>query len=246
MPAWFVAIFGAAAVVASATASIASAGVDSLLTPVLALKMEMRLAVLAVTAPHFTFNALRCWSVRQSINRKILARFGLTSAVGALGGSLLHQFVSSDWLSIVFAVLLILAGLFGVTGWADRVHFKKRGAYVGGILSGFFGGLTGEQGGLRAAALLGFDIEKEAFVATATAAALIVDFVRAPIYLALHHKDLPQLAVPALVAAVCTVLGTFLGSRLFKRIPQALFSRIVSGILLGMGILLGVRIFFEK
>jgi uncharacterized membrane protein YfcA len=146
----------------------------------------------------------------------------------------------------VFAALLILAGLFGVTGAADRVHFRRRGAYAGGIISGFFGGLTGEQGGLRAAVLLGFECSKEAFVATATAAALIVDMVRIPVYLATHWSDVPKVIVPALLGMAGIVAGTFLGSKVLAKVPQGKFSRVVSALLLLIGALMIVRLFVHR
>lgn len=58
---------------------------------------------------------------------------------------------------------------------------------------GILGGLVGTQGGIRAVALLGFELSKETFVATATAVALIVDGIRAPIYLVSQWKDLIEI-----------------------------------------------------
>jgi uncharacterized membrane protein YfcA len=246
MPIWFAVIFAAAAAITGAAAAVVGAGVDSVLTPLLSLQMDMRTCVLAVTAPHLAFNALRFHSLRKKVDRRILKRFGITSAAGALVGSLAHQAVESRWITITFAVLLILAGLFGATGLSEKVHFGKRGAYLGGALSGFFGGLTGEQGGLRAAALLGFELRKEAFVATATAAALIVDVVRTPIYIATRFHDLRAAALPALIGTAGVVAGTFAGKRLLKQVPQDKFDRVVSWALLGIGVLLGVRSFVGK
>jgi len=88
---------------------------------------------------------------------------------------------------VVLGVLLIIAGLLGVTGREAHIRLGRVGAWIGGGLSGFFGALIGNQGGLRAAAMLAFDVPKEAFVATATATALIVDAVRMPIY-AVHES----------------------------------------------------------
>ena len=64
----------------------------------------------------------------------------------------------------------------------SRLHLGRRAAWIAGVLSGFFGGLVGNQGGIRSAALLSFDMQKEAIVATATAVALIVDGARMPVY----------------------------------------------------------------
>lgn len=246
MSAWFALIVTGAAGVTGAVAAVAGAGVDSLLTPLLSLEIDMRSAVLAMTAPHLVFNALRFWTIRSKLDRRIFRRFGLTSAAGALAGSLLHMKVTSGWITGVFAVLLILAGAFGATGFADRIHLGRRGAYTGGVLSGFFGGLTGEQGGLRAAALLGFDISKEAFVATATAAALVVDAVRIPVYVATRWGDLGDVVLPSGAATIGVAVGALLGQRLLRKVPQSKFSRVVSIVLLVIGALLVVRLAVKK
>jgi hypothetical protein len=70
---------------------------------------------------------------------------------------------------------LILTAVAQLTGWSSRWH--PQGPLVGvlGVLSGFFGGVAGNQGGMRAAALTAFGLEPAAFVATATATGLLVD-----------------------------------------------------------------------
>src|SRR2546428_9011034 len=69
MPGWFAALTVAVAALAGAVAAVAGTGVGSLLTPALSLEMDIRVAVLAVTAPHIVFNAMRCWSVRSHLDR---------------------------------------------------------------------------------------------------------------------------------------------------------------------------------
>ncbi|HUQ21205.1 MAG TPA: hypothetical protein VM099_16415 [Gemmatimonadaceae bacterium] len=51
-----------------------------------------------------------------------------------------------------------------------------------GALSGFFGGIIGNQGGLRAAALSRFDLRPTTFVATSTMIGVMIDLVRSPVY----------------------------------------------------------------
>ena len=65
------------------------------------------------------------------------------------------------------------------SGWHPRGPIV---AFLG-LVSGFFGGVAGNQGGLRAAALSAFRLSPGAFVATATATGLLVDAARAPVYL---------------------------------------------------------------
>jgi uncharacterized membrane protein YfcA len=99
-----------------------------------------------------------------------------------------------------------------------------------------FGGLVGNQGGLRAAALLGFRLETRALVATATASALLVDAARVPIYLVARGAVI-QSTVPLWMAGtVGVVVGTFLGVPLLGRIPPQLYRQLVGGLLVALGL----------
>ena len=99
-----------------------------------------------------------------------------------------------------------------------------------------FGGLVGNQGGIRSAALLGFGLERDAFVATATAIALLVDLFRMPVYAALQFRQVLLQWQMALIATAGVVVGTLSGKWMLQRIPQNIFRRIVSSIILALGI----------
>jgi uncharacterized membrane protein HdeD (DUF308 family) len=104
------------------------------------------------------------------------------NAGGALVGALIHARVTSPVLTVVLGVLLIFAGIIGVSGYAERMRFSRRVSWIAGAASGGFGELVGNQGGIRSAARLGLEVQGPAFVATATAIGLAVDAVRMPVY----------------------------------------------------------------
>jgi uncharacterized membrane protein YfcA len=74
-----------------------------------------------------------------------------------------------------------------------------------------FGGLVGNQGGIRAAALLGFRLSARAFVATATASALFVDAARVPIYVLTARPVLASTVALWVAASIGVTIGTFIG-----------------------------------
>src|SRR5438046_953463 len=92
---------------------------------------------------------------------------------------------------------------------------------AGGLaaVTGLLGGLVGNQGGIRTAAMLGFDVPKEAFVATATAVALFVDGARVPVYLATQGRNIADIWPLVLTATVGVVIGTAVGTRVLGRLP---------------------------
>jgi uncharacterized membrane protein YfcA len=232
----FVTLLAVASVAAGAIAAVAGFGIGSLLTPVFALRVDMKLAVAAVAIPHLVATALRLTMMRQHVDWRLVRSFGVMSAAGGLTGALLQQRLRGPGLVMVFGGLLVFAGLTGLTGVMERVRLGRTSAWVAGLLSGVFGGLVGNQGGIRSAALLGFDVRPAAFVASATAAALMVDLARMPVYVALESDRLAGLAGLIALAAAGAVAGTIGGERVLRRIPPPIFKKLVSALVLALGI----------
>lgn len=100
--------------------------------------------------------------------------------------------------------------------------------WVLGALSGFFGGVVGNQGGLRAAALSAFALEPTVFVATSTTIGVAIDLVRTPVYLYRAGDELASVW-PLVAWAVAGVLaGTLIGERLLLGLSRERFRTIVS------------------
>jgi uncharacterized protein len=233
----FYIILALIAIIAGAVASLAGFGIGSLLTPLLAIKTGISVAVAGVSIAHFVGSALRFFLLKRFVNWRVLLSFGLASSAGGLAGALLHNAFQNIVLTIIFGCLLILAGVSGLTGLWEKVHFKGPGAWLAGALSGLFGGLVGNQGGIRSAALLGFKLEKDQFVATATGIALMVDFARMPVYLAVQWAQIASIWGYILIATAAVIIGTLGGKRLLENIPEHIFRKIVSVIILLVGIL---------
>ena len=224
------------AVAAGAVASVAGFGIGSLLTPLLALGAGTKTAVAAVSIPHLIGTLLRFWRLRASVDRLVLWRFGLMSAAGGLAGALLNARAASPALTVVFGSLLVFAGAAQLTGQAQRWRFHGSVAWIAGALSGCFGGLVGNQGGIRSAAMLGFDLPKERFIATATAIALVVDAARMPVYIAVEGAQVLAILPLVLIATAGVVIGTLAGARLLTRVPERRFRQVVAAVILLLGV----------
>jgi uncharacterized protein len=226
----------AAAVLAGGIASISGFGIGSILTPLLSLWLGTKLAVAVVSIPHFLGTALRFLLIREHVDRGVLLSFGVTSALGGLAGALLHVWLRSVVLSYVLAALLVFAGVMGLTGMAAKMRLGRKSGWVAGAMSGVFGGLVGNQGGIRSAALLGFQVRRDAFVATATAIGLLVDMFRMPVYAVTQMKEIESVWHVAAVATLGVVIGTLAGKSVLGRIPESTFRTVVAGIILALGI----------
>ena len=232
----FPTLLAAASIAAGAIASVAGFGIGTMLTPVFALQVDMKLAVAAVSIPHLVATSLRLWMMRAHVDGRLVRTFGVMSAAGGLTGALLQQQLRGRGLVMVFGGLLVFAGVTGLTGVMELVRLGRTAAWIAGLLSGIFGGLVGNQGGIRSAALLGFDVRPAAFVASATAAALMVDLARMPVYLVLEADRLGSLAGPIALASAGAVAGTIGGGRVLGRIPPPVFKKLVSALVLALGV----------
>ncbi len=230
------------AAIAGSVAAVAGFGIGSLLTPVLGVAIGTQAAVAVVALPHAVATAVRLRVMRGSVDRRVLMSFGLASAVGGLLGALLHGFVSSPALGAILGVLLVMAGVLEVTGAGRRLRLSPAAARIAGIASGLFGGLVGNQGGIRSAALLRFHLTPQTLVATATATAMLVDLVRLPVYAVTSGPELVENAPRILVMTLGVVVGTVVGAPVLRRLPDRAFLRIIGGtlIVLGFALLAGV------
>ena len=219
---------------AGITATISGFGIGSLITPLLSLAYDMRIAIILAAIPHALATALRFGLIYKNLDHRLFLRFGLASAAGGLCGAGIQTVLQEDWLSCTLGVLLLLAGFTGLTKKSWK--WRHQTSTFGGFLSGIFGGLVGNQGGIRAAALLNLDLEKKTFVAVSTASALIVDAARLPLYLYSGSSEIAAEWRLIILLCASAAAGTFAGMALLKKINDTHFKKTISFLLLALGI----------
>jgi uncharacterized membrane protein YfcA len=226
--------------VAGAVAAVSGFGIGSLLTPLLLLSMPTAHAVAIVAIPHALATGIRWLRLRSAVHGPTFRQFGIASAAGGLVGAALQSRLDSPVLTLVLASLLLVAGTTEVLERRIPLPQSRFWRILGGAFSGLFGGLVGNQGGIRAAALLGFQLRPHQLVATATASALLVDAARIPVYV-LSQGPVIAASVPVLVAACLGVtIGTLLGVPMLSRIPERTYHRLLGVLLVILGIALFV------
>jgi uncharacterized membrane protein YfcA len=229
-------LVGPAAVLAGAVAAVSGFGIGSVLTPLLMLWMPTGHAVAILAIPHALATAIRFLRLRSDVHLPTFKQFGLASAAGGLAGAALQSRLGSSVLTVVLGSLLILAGSTELARRRVPLPETRFWRLVGGVLSGLFGGLVGNQGGIRAAALLGFRLSPRQIVATATASALLVDAARLPIYLVSAGSVIAGTRPVWIAASIGVVVGTVIGVPVLGRIPESKYRRLVGLLLLILGV----------
>jgi uncharacterized membrane protein YfcA len=233
----------AVSIIAGGVASITGFGIGSLITPVLSLSIGTKLSVALVSIPHFIATGIRFAMLRSHVDRRVLFGFGVMSIAGGLTGAVLQAKFTTPALTLIFGTILLFSGFMGASGLSEKMRFRGFFAWFAGATSGFLGGLVGNQGGIRSAALLGANISKESFVATATAIGLAVDLARMPVYFWMDANGIFGHGNGKwILISVCgAVAGTLLGTKLLKRLPELAFRRTVSALIF----ILGAFMFYE-
>jgi uncharacterized membrane protein YfcA len=123
----FAAVVAVVAFFAGSVGAVAGFGIGSILTPLVATQLGTKFAVAAVTIPHIAGSAVRFWTLRRHVNRRVLFTFGVMSVIGGVLGAFAHAYWTPHLLTVVLAVVLIVTGAAGVFGFA--VHLRGAAAH---------------------------------------------------------------------------------------------------------------------
>lgn len=241
-----------AAAAASAATLISGFGLSTALVPVFALYFPLPLAIGAVAVVHLLNSLFKVGIMRSEIDWLVALRFGLPAAVAALLGATLlgalgeaaplarYSLGESSFqitpLKLVVGVVILALVAFELSPRATTVCISPSALPVGGLLSGFFGGLTGNQGVLRSAFLLQLRLSPARFAATGAAGAAFVDLARLAVYgtgasAAVLERDGP-LRDALLVATLAAFAGALGGRQLVRVISGVILRRIVTAAML--------------
>lgn len=248
---------------ASALTLFSGFGLGTLLMPVLALLFPVPLAIAATAVVHLLNNLFKLLLVGRYADARVVFRFGLPAALGALLGARLLLGIADlpalfryDLLGatreiygvkLLVGLLIVLFALLELSPRTARLAIPPHLMPAGGLLSGFFGGLSGNQGALRAAFLIRAGLDKNAFVGTSAVCSTIVDVLRLSLYgmaflgqgrLALDGAAATTVAV-AVLAAFC---GAVVGVRLLGKVTLRFVELAVATamMLIGIGLASGL------
>jgi uncharacterized membrane protein YfcA len=237
-------------------------GLGTILLPVFSIFFPISIAVAATAIVHLSNNIFKFLITFKSANWKIVAKFGvpatIASAFGALTLARLEMpFVINSWtkfglsgeitlIGLVIGSIIIGFSFFQLFSNFKNLTIDKKWLPLGGVFSGFFGGISGNQGALRSAFLIKTGISKEAFIATGVVIAVMVDISRLSVYSAtLSNLSTfnPDNYSSLLLAAIAGgIFGALAGKRFLPKVTFKWVQAIVAILLFfaGFGILVGV------
>ncbi|MFH0919655.1 MAG: sulfite exporter TauE/SafE family protein [Fibrobacterota bacterium] len=232
-------------------------GLGTLLMPAFAVFFPVHIAIAATAVVHLSNNLFKIFLVGKDADRQTVLLFAVPAAIGALVGSyilfrlydmqaiagyvLLGKLFLVYPIRLAIGILIVLFAFFELVPRLEALEFDRKYLSVGGMLSGFFGGISGMQGALRSAFLARSGLRKEAFIGTNVICAVVVDLSRLTVYgtaifsvnYALVPVETKQLV---LVTTLAAFIGSFVGKRLMKKVTVKSVQRVVGVTLLLCGL----------
>jgi uncharacterized membrane protein YfcA len=252
-------VIGLVALGASLLTFFSGFGLGTLLTPVMAIFFPIEVAIALTAVVHLLNNLFKLALVGKYADKKVVIQFGLPALIAAALGAwllaklthlepitqyqLLGKVFTITTVKLVIGLLLCFFALIELVPRLRDMQFSKEYLPLGGVLSGFFGGLSGNQGALRSAFLVRTGLSKEVFVATGTSIATLIDFSRLGIYTTrLGAISWQEHSSTLIVATICAFIGAWLGSKLLKKVTLDFVQKVVAVMLFGIavGLIAGV------
>lgn len=231
-------------------------GLGTILTPVFMIFFPVDLAIALTGVVHFFNNIFKLFLVGRNADKEVLLRFGIPAVIAALIGSWLllnitdlkplfsydafGRHIEVYPVKFIISILLLIFACIELIPFFNTLQFGKDKLPIGGALSGFFGGLSGNQGALRSAFLIRAGLSKEAFIATAVVVSTFVDFTRLGVYATRFAKSgLTENLTLVISATLAGIAGAYLGNKLLKKITIRFLQIIIAIMLIVLSLALG-------
>ncbi len=231
-------------------------GLGTILTPVFMIFFPVDLAIALTGVLHFFNNIFKIILVGKKAKRQVTLRFGIPAVIAAFAGAWLLLRITDlsplfsyaiggrtfevSPVKFIISILLIAFALIDLLPYFSKLQFGKEKLPIGGALSGFFGGLSGNQGALRSAFLIRAGLSKEAFIATAVVVSTFVDFTRLSVYATRFSKaGLQENLTLVISATLAGVAGSYIGNKLLKKVTLKFMQVLVAIMLILLSLALG-------
>lgn len=243
-PMWDVLVVLLVALAASMLTLFSGFGLGTLLLPAFALVFPLEVAVAATAVVHLANNVVKGFLLYKEAFWPVVGRFGIPALLAAFAGAWVlgrlpstalwsHAWGTVTVIGLTLGTMIFLFGLLDLVPGLKDWSVASKHLPLGGVLSGFFGGLSGHQGALRSVFLTKLGLDAATFVATATFCAILVDVARLMVY---GIGGLPVESWPLLTAAcLCAFLGAFVGKKLLGKTSIGAVRTIVGVLLLAVG-----------
>lgn len=251
-------IIGLSAFIISSLTLFSGFGLGTVLTPIFAVFFPVPVAISLTAIVHFLNNIFKFILLGKMGDKEIVIKFGIPAIFGAMIGGIALSFAAhksfiinyeifqhifrTELVNLIIGTIIICFILIELIPTTGKFSLGKKYLPYGGIISGFFGGLSGNQGAFRSIFLLKCNLSEEKFIATSAIIACLIDVTRFAVYGATFLRTEIVSNLPLLTVAVISALfGSFFSRKFMKKITIKTIRIIVSILLtiISLGLITG-------
>ena len=247
---------------ASALTLYSGFGLGTLLLPAFALFFPAPVAVAATGVVHLANNIFKGALLWKRADWRTVLMFGIAAVPAAIVGAWLLTLLGDtprlfEWgafdrrfgptgAGLTIGLLMMLFAVLELLPWFQKLSAPRRLMPVGGLITGFFGGLTGQQGAFRSMFLLRAGLPAERFIATGVMIAVLVDVSRVGTYAASFAaaglNPVGREGLLVLVGTLSAFVGAYLATRRIDKltIDSVRYTVAALMLLIGAALVLGV------
>lgn len=257
-----IAVIAIVAALASALTLYSGFGLGTMLLPAFALFLPPPVAVAATGVVHLLNNLFKGTLLRKRVDWATVLKFGLPAVPAAVAGAWVLVWLGDtqrlfEWTAfgqrfgptgagLIIGVLMIVFAALELQRWFHELKAPARLMPLGGLITGFFGGLTGQQGAFRSMFLLRSGLPAECFIATGVMIAILIDLSRLTTYAASftasHLNPEGREGLLVIVGTLSAFAGAYFATRRLDRITIGTVRYSVAALMLVIGAALALGV----
>lgn len=209
--------------------------------PVLIWVLGVKEAIPLLSIAQFIGSVSRAYAHRDTIDWKVVAYFAVGSVPIALIASFIFVSINSTVIVRILGGLLILMVIYSRLPIWRSFHMPLRGFVPVGSATGFISGLFGLPGPFATVFYLSYGLGASAYVGTSSIGYGLIQLPKLLVF-GVDGLFTIQSASIGLGLGIISVLGAYLGRMILGRIPERIFTALITIILMasGLSLIMGI------
>ena len=193
--------------------------------PILLIGLKLPDAIAYISVFYFFSSSFLVYKEWRDIDRNVILRLGWASVIGVIIGIVVLAHSKPLLLKRALGIFILLYVAYMIFG-KTNLKLGKKASTIFGIMGGFFAGVFSTGGPLYVIAVKNTVEEAKVFRATMIGVLAVVTIVRIPSLAIAGVLDAGHLRISLLILPIF-FLAQFLGGRLFLKINEQLFKKVL-------------------